>query len=135
MILAHELAHVRRHDYAVNFVQTVIESLLFYRPGMWWVSNQIRRERENYCDDAAVSVTRALVDVEDRATVVDATTGYPMTAPGEVREPGRFALWLIKQGKGDFGYDNAKGGRSVHRPRCNDGAARCRKLAPGRRHR
>ncbi len=56
MILAHELAHVRRHDYVVNLVQTVIEALLFYHPGMWWVSGQIRREREYCCDDLAVAL-------------------------------------------------------------------------------
>ena len=54
LILAHELAHVKRHDWLVNLAQTVIESLLFYHPGMWWVSNQIRNERENCCDDVVV---------------------------------------------------------------------------------
>ena len=54
LILAHELAHVKRHDWLVNLAQTVIESLLFYHPGMWWVSSQIRKERENCCDDMAV---------------------------------------------------------------------------------
>ena len=42
-ILAHELAHVRRHDYLVNLAQTVIETLLFYHPAVWWVSRQVRR--------------------------------------------------------------------------------------------
>ena len=31
-ILAHELAHIRRRDYAVNLLQTVAETLLFYHP-------------------------------------------------------------------------------------------------------
>ncbi len=53
-ILAHELAHVRRHDYLVNLLQTVAETLLFYHPGVWWISRQVRLERENCCDDAAV---------------------------------------------------------------------------------
>jgi hypothetical protein len=56
MILAHELAHVRRHDYLVNAAQTIVESLLFFHPGVWWVSAQVRRERENCCDDIAVAV-------------------------------------------------------------------------------
>jgi beta-lactamase regulating signal transducer with metallopeptidase domain len=55
-ILAHELAHVRRHDYLVNLVQTLVETLLFYHPAVWWVSKQIRIERENCCDDLAVSL-------------------------------------------------------------------------------
>ncbi len=55
-ILAHELAHVRRHDYLVNLLQSVIETLLFYHPAMWWVSAQVRTEREHCCDDLAVEV-------------------------------------------------------------------------------
>lgn len=70
-ILAHELAHVRRHDYLVNLLQTLLETLLFYHPAVWWISRQIRRERENCCDDLAVSLcgdpvvyARALADLE-----------------------------------------------------------------------
>jgi hypothetical protein len=55
-ILAHELAHVRRHDYLVNLAQTVIETLLFYHPGVWWVSRRARVEREHCCDDLVVGV-------------------------------------------------------------------------------
>jgi ankyrin repeat protein/beta-lactamase regulating signal transducer with metallopeptidase domain len=55
-VIAHELAHVRRHDYIVNFLQTIVETLLFYHPAVWWVSAQMRRERENCCDDIAVTV-------------------------------------------------------------------------------
>ncbi|PYQ99262.1 MAG: regulator, partial [Acidobacteria bacterium] len=46
-ILAHELAHIRRHDYAVNVLQTIAETLLFYHPGVWWLSRRIRTEREH----------------------------------------------------------------------------------------
>ncbi len=55
-ILAHELAHVRRYDYLVNIVQTIVEILGFYHPAVWWVSRRIRVERENCCDDLAVHV-------------------------------------------------------------------------------
>lgn len=55
-ILAHELAHVRRHDYLVNLLQSVVETLLFYHPATWWVSAQVRAEREHCCDDLAVAV-------------------------------------------------------------------------------
>lgn len=57
LILAHELAHIRRHDYLVNLFQTVIETFLFYHPAVWWVSSQIRNERENACDDLVVVVS------------------------------------------------------------------------------
>ena len=56
MIVAHELAHIRRHDYLLNLIQTVIEILLFYHPAIWWIGNRVRVERENCCDDLAVAV-------------------------------------------------------------------------------
>jgi beta-lactamase regulating signal transducer with metallopeptidase domain len=72
-ILAHELAHVRRHDYLVNLLQTVVETLLFYHPAVWWVSRSIRQEREHCCDDMAVDLcgdrivyARALAALEER---------------------------------------------------------------------
>jgi hypothetical protein len=55
-LLAHELAHVRRHDYLVNLVQSAIEILLFYHPAVWWLSHRIRVERELIADDLAASV-------------------------------------------------------------------------------
>jgi beta-lactamase regulating signal transducer with metallopeptidase domain len=70
-LLAHELAHVRRHDYLVNVLQGIAESLLFYHPAVWWISNQIRAEREHCCDDLAVVASgdvlvyaRALAELE-----------------------------------------------------------------------
>jgi beta-lactamase regulating signal transducer with metallopeptidase domain len=70
-VLAHELAHIRRHDYLLNVLQTAVETLLFYHPAVWWVSRQIRAEREHACDDMAVLVTgdaltyaRALTRIE-----------------------------------------------------------------------
>jgi hypothetical protein len=71
-VLLHELAHIRRHDYLVNLLQTVVETLGFFHPAVWWVSRQIRLERENCCDDAAVTAlgdtprfARALVRLEE----------------------------------------------------------------------
>ncbi len=55
-LLAHELAHMLRQDYLVNLVQSLIETLLFYHPAVWWISYQVRAERENCCDDLAVNV-------------------------------------------------------------------------------
>ena len=53
-ILLHELAHIRRADYLVNLMQTLVEGLLFYHPAAWWISSAIRAERENCCDDLVV---------------------------------------------------------------------------------
>jgi beta-lactamase regulating signal transducer with metallopeptidase domain len=53
-ILAHELAHIRRHDFVVNVLQRAVESILFYHPAVWWLSKRIRAEREHCCDDIAI---------------------------------------------------------------------------------
>src|SRR5262249_31480014 len=72
MILAHELAHIRRHDFLVTLFQSAVETLLFYHPAVWWISRQVRIERENCCDDLAVAVcgtplqyARALARLEE----------------------------------------------------------------------
>jgi beta-lactamase regulating signal transducer with metallopeptidase domain len=54
-ILLHELSHIRRKDYLVNIVQNLVEAIFFFNPFIGWVSNLIREERENCCDDVAVS--------------------------------------------------------------------------------
>lgn len=54
-VLAHEIAHIRRHDYAINLLQVLIETVLFYHPAVWWVSSQMRKERELCCDDMVVA--------------------------------------------------------------------------------
>ncbi|MGH9941896.1 MAG: M56 family metallopeptidase, partial [Pyrinomonadaceae bacterium] len=56
-VLAHELAHVRRHDYLLNFLQAVAEAVLFYHPAVWWLARELRSEREHVCDDMAVAAT------------------------------------------------------------------------------
>lgn len=50
-ILLHELAHIKRNDYLINLLLTIIESLLFFNPFVGLISKQIKRERENSCDD------------------------------------------------------------------------------------
>jgi len=90
-ILLHELAHVKRCDYLVNILQTVVEILGFYHPAVWWVSHQMRIERENCCDDIAVqaccnriSYARALTTMEEirtgRLSLAVAATGGSLLA-------------------------------------------------------
>ena len=56
VVLAHELAHVRRADFMWNLVQTVIETLFFFHPAVWWISGRVRHERELCCDDLALKI-------------------------------------------------------------------------------
>jgi beta-lactamase regulating signal transducer with metallopeptidase domain len=77
-LLAHELAHVRRHDYLVNLLQSAIETLLFYHPAVWWISRDVRQTREQCCDDVAVAVCDRIVyasALADLAVLAQTTAG------------------------------------------------------------
>jgi beta-lactamase regulating signal transducer with metallopeptidase domain len=74
-VLAHELAHVRRYDFAVNLAQVIVETLLFFHPATWWISSRMRRERERCCDDSAVALSG------DPATYVRALLALERSRP------------------------------------------------------
>ncbi len=85
-IIAHELAHIARHDYLVNVLQNLVETLLFYHPAVWWTSRVVRTERELCCDQMAADVTgnprqyaEALITLEEMAmsqmNLTNAATG------------------------------------------------------------
>ncbi|EMI45530.1 M56 family metallopeptidase [Rhodopirellula sp. SWK7] len=104
LILTHELAHIRRHDYLVNLGQTVVEAFLFYHPAMWWVSCQVRRERENCCDDVAVATSgdratyiRALAQLEQNRVAVPALSAAGGSLLHRVRR-------LLGEPQLEFGY-------------------------------
>ena len=85
-LLAHELAHIRRYDYLAGILQSLAETLLFYHPAVWWISSEIRNERELCCDDAAVAASgdvltyaRALAQLE---TIRPARLSPAMAANG-----------------------------------------------------
>lgn len=71
LILAHELAHIRRQDYLWNLLQIFVDTLLFYHPVVRWISHHARMEREQCCDDIvvdlngdAINYARALTELE-----------------------------------------------------------------------
>lgn len=80
-LLAHELAHIHRHDYLANVIQSLLELVLFYHPAVWWVSRGIRQEREYCCDDLAVSIVREPLIYARALTELEGLRGTPMLAP------------------------------------------------------
>lgn len=70
-LLAHELAHILRKDYLVNIMQNVIDILYFYHPGVRWISSHVRTERENCCDDIAVSLSGDSINFARALTNID----------------------------------------------------------------
>jgi GWxTD domain-containing protein len=79
-ILIHELAHIRRYDYLVNVLQTLVEGMLFYHPAVWWAGSVMRTEREHCCDDVVVAQ-------QGDACGYAATLARLELSRGAVREP------------------------------------------------
>ena len=72
-ILLHELAHVRRNDYLVNLMQSLLETIFFFNPFVYWLSALVRNEREHCCDAIAIdhsgskkTFINALLSVQER---------------------------------------------------------------------
>lgn len=101
LVLAHELAHILRHDFAINLLQSCVEVLLFYHPAVWWVSAKIRQERELCCDDLAVRTTGDALDYAAALTRLEALCRPP--------DPPRHAARALALG--------ATGGSFMHRIR------------------
>ena len=73
LVIAHELAHVKRNDYIINLLQIIVESIFFYHPALWWIAAEVRREREKCCDDLAIEkcgnpqfLVSALLSLEEK---------------------------------------------------------------------
>ena len=118
-LLAHELAHIRRHDYLVNLLQGAVEAMLFYHPVTWWLSRRIRIEREHIADRLAAEAIgeprrlalalSELSELSSRNASIPATPSLAMAAqgghlmsrieqlvrPGLRRSGGRIAFPLI----------------------------------------
>ncbi|MBW8684833.1 M56 family metallopeptidase [Chitinophaga rhizophila] len=78
-ILLHELAHIKRNDYLLNIFQSIVETILFFNPFVWWISKNIRLEREHCCDDIVLRhqvqplhYAKALVALEEYRLTVNA---------------------------------------------------------------
>ena len=82
LILLHELIHIKRHDYLVNVLQSVAESLLFYHPCVWWMSRRIRFEREFAADEQVVHLS------QDQITYVQALLQLEQFRSGSKVETG-----------------------------------------------
>jgi len=94
-ILLHELAHIRRGDYFANLFQLFVETLLFFNPAVWWISHQVRREREACCDALAIKLSGAPADYARTLVHVAETVLSPTPASaaafGGDREPSSLA--------------------------------------------
>jgi beta-lactamase regulating signal transducer with metallopeptidase domain len=78
-ILAHELAHILRHDYIFNILQSVVEALFYFHPAVWWLSSQIRNERESACDEIAIDLINSKINFAKALVTIQEMAFYPMS--------------------------------------------------------
>ncbi|HKV60515.1 MAG TPA: M56 family metallopeptidase [Candidatus Acidoferrum sp.] len=86
-VIAHELAHIRRLDCFVNLFQIATETLLFYHPAVWWVSQRIRAEREHCCDDEAIAICGDAVNYARALTLMEEWRTAPALMMAANRSP------------------------------------------------
>ncbi len=86
-VIAHELAHIRRLDCFVNLFQIATETLLFYHPAVWWVSQRIRTEREHCCDDEAIAICGDAVNYARALTLMEEWRTAPVLMMAANRSP------------------------------------------------
>src|SRR5882724_3220875 len=86
-VIAHELAHIRRFDCFVNLFQIATETLLFYHPAVWWVSQRIRAEREHCCDDEAILICGDAVNYARALTLMEEWRAAPALMMAANRGP------------------------------------------------
>ncbi len=140
-LLAHELAHIKRHDYLINVIQSCIEAFLFYHPVVWWLSRRIRVEREHIADGIAAGAIReprnlalALQQLETLGATVPELSAVHLAAGARggdlllriqrLVEPGKRALtWHIVLPVVGLGVMFLMGNAYlVHQPRSHTGA-------------
>ncbi|MCC6462701.1 MAG: M56 family metallopeptidase [Saprospiraceae bacterium] len=92
-ILAHELAHILRRDYLFNILQSLIEALFYYHPAIWWLSAQVRNERESASDDMAIALLGNKINYAKALVAIQEMAFFPQTP----------ALAFAGQGRSQFG--------------------------------
>ena len=96
-VLAHELQHIARRDHLVNMLQAFIEILLFFHPVTWWLSRQIRVERENCCDDGALLVTGSPRTFAEALLVLESLRTDQTTSPQLLTATGGLLMHRISR--------------------------------------
>ncbi len=54
VVLSHELAHIRRHDWIVQFGAELVRTACWFNPLMWIACTRLRRASEQACDDVVL---------------------------------------------------------------------------------
>jgi len=61
-ILLHELAHLKRHDWAIQILSQLACAMHWFNPLVWWAAHRSRQEPERACDDQVLGAGAAAPD-------------------------------------------------------------------------
>jgi TonB family protein len=61
-ILLHELAHLKRHDWALQILTRLACAMHWFNPLVWWAARRSRQESERACDDQVLGAGAAAPD-------------------------------------------------------------------------
>jgi TonB family protein len=56
IVLAHELAHIRRGDWVAQMVAEILRAIYWFNPLVWIAARRLRHESEQACDDAVLAL-------------------------------------------------------------------------------
>jgi beta-lactamase regulating signal transducer with metallopeptidase domain len=103
-LLAHELAHARRRDHWVRWLEFAVSGLYWWLPVVWWARRQLQQAEEECCDawvvwtlpTAAKAYAKALLQTVD---FLDARPALPPVASGvgHVRLLRRRLTMIVRQ--------------------------------------
>ena len=105
-LLAHELAHLKRRDHWVRYLELLVTALYWWHPVVWWACRQMREAEEECCDAWVVwalpatarAYAKALVATVDFLSETGAALPMAASGIGQVRDLRR-RLVMIMNGK------------------------------------
>ena len=96
VVLAHELAHVKRHDGILQILVQVVCSVYWFSPMVWFASNRLRIERERACDDHVLNLgARADVYADHLLQIARGIRRGPSFATVSMADPSQLETRLI----------------------------------------
>ncbi|MBW3572241.1 MAG: M56 family metallopeptidase, partial [Gemmatimonadetes bacterium] len=75
VVLAHELAHVRRWDALTQWIAHLALVVYWFNPLVWMAVRKLREEREHACDDAVLEIGTAPADYADHLLTIVRSLG------------------------------------------------------------
>lgn len=79
LIFMHELAHLKRHDIAVNWIMTLLQILHWFNPMIWLAAKRMGTDREMASDQLALSLTNQSEDKAYGNTIIKLLEGLSIS--------------------------------------------------------